>query len=227
MNGKKWTALVLFAIAATFNLISNYLEIPLMEYITKPLLMPLVLLNALLALEGSNAPKWLRPLLALALCFHCAGDVFLMVANGNLPLFASGLAAFLIGHIFYITIYARSGVFRGVSAFSLITVIVATLAAILTLVLIFKFEGPIKYPVFIYGSMLLFLSVCGFSGVLNLKQPVYWFAALGALLFLFSDFMVAWRSLLGHSVHGMGFWIMLTYVPAECLLVTSIVKSNR
>lgn len=227
MNGKKWAALVLFAVAAALNFIGNYLEIPLMEYITKPLLMPLVLLNALLELEGSRAPKWIVPLLILALCFHCAGDVFLMIPGGIFGFFAAGLGAFLVGHIFYIMIFVRSGVFHRVSAFSLILVILATMAAILALVLIFKFEGIIKWPVFIYGSMLLFVSMCGFSGVINLKKVTYWYAALGALLFLFSDFMVAWRSLLGHSFPGMGFWIMITYVTAECLIVTSIVRSNK
>lgn len=227
MNAKKWIALVLFVIAAAFNFVSNYLEIPLIEYITKPLLMPLVLLNALFALEGHDVPKWLVPFLVLALCLHCAGDVFLMVANGNLPLFAAGLAAFLFGHVFYISLFIRQGVFKGVNLFTLLMIILATLSTILALVVMFKFEGVIKYPVFVYGSMLLFLSMCGFSGALNLKKPEYWFLALGALLFLFSDFMVAWRSLLGHSFPGMGFWIMITYVTAECLIVTSIVRSNR
>ena len=225
MNGKKWTALVLFALAFAFKLVASYLDIKLMEYITKPMLMPLVLLNALLALEGSKAPKWLTLFLALALCFHCAGDVCLMLPG--FTLFATGLGCFLVGHIFYISIFVRQGVFRGVSVFSLILVILATLATIMFLVVIFKFEGPIKYPVFVYGSMLLFVSMCGFSGALNRRKAVYWYAALGALLFLFSDFMVAWRSLLGHTFQGMGFWIMLTYVSAECLIVTSIVKSNR
>lgn len=226
MNAKKWIALVLFTVAFVFNLIGSYLEIPLIIYISKPLLMPLVLLNALFALEGHDVPKYLKPFLAIALLLHCAGDVFLMLPD-SFVLFASGLASFLVGHIFYISIFIRKGVFRGVSLFTIILIVLATLSTIMALVLMFKFEGIIKYPVFIYGSMLLFLSMCGFSGVFNLRKGVYWFSALGALLFLFSDFMVAWRSLLGHSFTGMGFWIMLTYVAAECLIVTSIVRSNR
>ena len=63
-----------------------------MERITKPVLMPLVLLNALLALEGSLAPKWVYTLLSFALCFHCAGDIFLMV--GSFQFFAAGLLFF-------------------------------------------------------------------------------------------------------------------------------------
>ena len=226
MNAKKLIALVLFAVAFIVNLVGSYLENSLIIYLSKPLLMPLVLLNALFALEGHNVPKYLKPFLALALLLHCAGDVFLMLPD-SFVLFASGLACFLVGHIFYISIFIRKGVFRGVSLFTIILIILATISTIMALVLMFKFEGPIKYPVFIYGSMLLFLSMCGFSGVFNLRKEVYWFAGLGALLFLFSDFMVAWRSLLGHSFQGMGFWIMLTYVSAECLIVTSIVRSNR
>ena len=226
MNAKKWIALVLFALAFIANLVGSFMEMTQIIYITKPLLMPLVLLNALFELEGHDVPKFLKPFLVMALLLHCAGDVFLMLPD-SFVLFASGLACFLVGHIFYISIFIRKGVFLGVGAPTIILIVVATLAMMLSLVLMFKFEGVIKYPVFVYGSMLLFLSMCGFAGVFNLRKGVYWYAGLGALLFLFSDFMVAWRSLLGHSFTGMGFFIMLTYVAAECLIVTSIVRSSR
>ena len=227
MNAKKWTALVLFALAVIFNLLANYLGIPLMERVTKPLLMPLVLLNALLALESTTAPKWLAVLLSFALCFHCGGDIFLMLADSSFLLFAAGLGCFLVGHIFYISIFAKEGVFEGAGSWKLCLSILITLLVVLALVILLKFEGPIKFAVFVYGSLLLFIAVCGIWGVLNQRKTVYWLTVCGALIFLFSDFLVAWRSLLGHSFPGMGVAIMSTYVLAECLIVTSIVRNRR
>lgn len=225
MNAKKWTALVLFALAAVFNLLGNYLGIPLMERVTKPLLMPLVLLNALLALEGTLAPRWLAALLTFALCFHCAGDILLMIPG--FPFFVAGLFCFLVGHVFYISIFVRRGVFEGGSTLAKALSVTAALALVLSIVLALRFEGPVKYAVFVYGSLLLFVGVCGLWGVLNRKEPVYWLTFCGALVFLFSDFLVAWRSLLGHTFPGMGFCIMLTYISAECMIVTSIVRAQR
>ena len=202
MNTKKWIALVLFALAACANFAGNIIDNELLMRISKPLLMPLILLNALLALEGTAAPKWLGVLLSLALCFHCAGDVFLMLA-GPFPLFAAGLGCFLIGHVFYI--------------------FVPTI-----LVNVLDFEGPIKYAVLIYAMLLLYVAGCGLVGALNRKSgvsnPVYWLAFVGGIIFITSDFFVAWRSLLGHNFPGLGLLIMTTYVLAECLIVTAIVR---
>ena len=226
MNAKKWIALVLFALATIANLTGNYLDNELMMRISKPLLMPLVLLNALLALENTMAPKWLAVLLSFALCFHCGGDIFLMVAGGNFLLFASGLVCFLIGHIFYINLFARSGVFKGGSKVWLGACIALVLATVLALVILLKFEGVIKYAIFVYASLLLFISVCGFWGVFNAGKKEYWFAAIGGLIFLFSDLMVAFNSLLDRGFPGIGVVIMSTYILAECMIVTSIVRTN-
>lgn len=229
MNAKKWIALVLFALAACVNLVGNCFDISILERVSKPVLMPLVLLNALLALEGSSAPKWLGKLLIFALCLHCAGDILLMLPG--FPFFAAGLVCFLAGHVFYITIFCRKGVFRDAGAGLLIAGYTLAIAIPVVLVNVLAFEGPIKYAVLIYAITLLYVALCGFTGAVNrrsgVSSPVFWLAFCGALIFIFSDFLVAWRSLLGHTFPHMGFAIMFTYILAECLIVTSIVRSNR
>ncbi|MCR5561486.1 MAG: lysoplasmalogenase [Bacteroidales bacterium] len=225
MNAKKWVALVLFAVATAVNITGNWIDSELMMRLSKPLLMPLVLLNALLALEGTAAPKNLAVLLSFALCFHCGGDVFLML--GSFPLFVAGLSCFLIGHIFYITIFAKSGVFSGGSKVVLGLSIALTLLIVLSLVLLLKFEGPIKYAVFVYGSLLLFVAVCGLWGIFNAKKRVYWLTFCGGLIFVLSDVLVACNSLLDIRFPGIGVAIMSTYILAECLIVTSIVGNVR
>lgn len=227
MNTKKWIALVLFALAACANFAGNIIDNELLMRISKPLLMPLILLNALLALEGTAAPKWLGVLLSLALCFHCAGDVFLMLA-GPFPLFAAGLGCFLIGHVFYISIFTKTGLFKNCPPALLFVVFAVAIFVPTILVNVLDFEGPIKYAVLIYAMLLLYVAGCGLVGALNRKSgvsnPVYWLAFIGGIIFITSDFFVAWRSLLGHNFPGLGLLIMTTYVLAECLIVTAIVR---
>lgn len=236
MNAKKWIALVLFALAVCLNLLGNYFDTGLLERVSKPVLMPLVLLNALLALEDSMAPKWLYVLLSFALCFHCAGDIFLMVPG--FPFFVAGLVCFLAGHVFYIAILLRKGVaFRedpstGGKSGSNRGLLAFTLAVVVTLVICIvgamRMEGPVKYAVIVYGSVLMMVSALGLWGVFNRRSgvagPIYWLCFCGGIIFIFSDFLVAWRSLLGHTFPHIGFVIMLSYILAECLIVTSMVR---
>jgi len=226
MNAKKWTALLLFALAVGLNLVGCYFDIPILSRVSKPVLMPLVLLNALLALSDTIAPKWLGVLLTFALAFHCAGDVFLMIEG--FPFFVTGLTCFLIGHLFYISIFFKKGLFKGDKLLWSILTGIAVVVIPLVLINVLEFEGPIKYAVFIYGIVLLFVSFSGLWGVFNKKSgaanPVYWLCFLGGLAFIFSDILVAWRSLLGNSFPRIGFVIMSTYILAECLIVTSIVR---
>ena len=105
--------------------------------------------------------------------------------------------------------------------------IAVTLLIILALVLALHFEGVIKYAVFVYASLLLFVAVCGLWGVFNARKSVYWLTFIGGLIFLGSDFLVACNSLLNIRFPGIGVAIMSSYVLAECLIVTSIVRSSR
>ena len=226
MSAKKRVALVLFVLAVASDLAAVHLDIPLMERVAKPLLMPLVLLNALLALEGTLAPRWLAILLTFVLCFHCAGDIFLMY--GAFPLFMAGLACFLTGHIFYAAIFMKKGVFENIRPGWYIIASIMVILIPVSVVNIIGFEGPIKYAVLVYAIVLLYVTLCGLAGALNkrsgVSEPAYWLVFAGGLIFLSSDFLVAWRSLLGHGFPHMGLVIMVTYILAECLIVTGIVR---
>ena len=96
------------------------------------------------------------------------------------------------------------------------------------LVNIIGFEGPIKYAVVVYAYVLLYVVLCGLAGYLNrrsgVSHPAYWLVFAGGLIFLFSDFLLAWTSILGHSFPHTGLLVMVTYILAECLIVTGIVR---
>jgi uncharacterized membrane protein YhhN len=154
----------------------RYFDIAILSRVSKPVLMPLVLLNALLALSDTTAPKWLGVLLTFALAFHCAGDVFLMIEG--FPFFVTGLTCFLIGHLFYISIFFKKGLFKGDNLLWSILTGIAVIVIPLVLINVLEFKGPIKYAVFVYGIVLLFVSFSGLWGVFNKKSgasnPACW-----------------------------------------------------
>jgi uncharacterized membrane protein YhhN len=94
--------LVLFIISAFAHLASEAAASPAGRYVTKPLLMPL------LALYYTAAAAEPNPLLIAAVVCGWLGDIFLMIPDQRKTLryFKPGLAFFLLGHVFYIAVFA-------------------------------------------------------------------------------------------------------------------------
>ena len=198
----------LFAAAVAVNLYANYLGDPFLANRSKPLLMPLLALTALLFF-----PEW-RPrtekwLLAAALAFGTAGDVLLMY---------SGQVFFLLGHLCYLTLFAKMGLYRRVGKAGWLTGPSAMAAVACALVLAIKVPFPMAIAVAIYGFVLLLVPLSGLfarSGVL----------LLGGVLFAFSDSLIALRSFAGiRFFDHTGFVIMLTYITAQVLLSVAIIR---
>ena len=188
----------LFAAAVAVNLYANYLGDSLLAARSKPLLMPLLAITALLFFPEwrPRAEKWL---LAAALAFGTAGDVLLLYKGQTF--FLLGMAMFLLGHLCYLTIFAKTG---------------AAIAC--SLVAAMKVPFPMAIAVAIYGFVLLLVPLSGIfarSGVL----------LLGGVLFAFSDSLIALRSFAGiRFFDHTGFVIMLTYITAQVLLSVAIIR---
>ena len=93
--------LILFFIIAAIEVYSVYKDNAKIEFITKPLLMPLLILFYVFGvIEGASAAQidWF---ILVALIGGWAGDVLLMLKNQE-KWFLYGMVAFLINQIFYI-----------------------------------------------------------------------------------------------------------------------------
>jgi uncharacterized membrane protein YhhN len=131
----------------------------------------------------------MHPALTAALLFGALGDVALS-REGDRN-FLIGLAAFLIGHLSYIALFTTSGavgfnVSVGVWPVAPITLIIL-IGAWLYQRLYHQF-GSLKVPVFVYVLVSILL------GAVALFQPLsspYIWAIIGALLFIFSDILLA------------------------------------
>ena len=177
------------------------------EYIAKPAAM--LILLGLLALVGGFGSL---PLIcfSLGIFFSMAGDVFLMISYARFSerWFLPGLAAFLLAHVSYIV--GLNTPLPNVSPiWSLGLAIVLALGAARILRRIIdgvrqKGLPRLVRPVSLYGMVITLMLL---SALLTLNNPAWktsagGLVALGAILFYFSDILLAWNKFVNPIKNG-------------------------
>ena len=210
-------------------------------FYTKPLLLPMIMLYAYMVIDH----RWNSALkfLLLALFFSWIGDVSLMLTPEH-PLdnslmgvpkskyfFLLGLSSFLINHLFLISIYRKAstgkegGLFQQ-NKFSFLPFLAYGIVMV-SVVVPPVYNNPEKsmatLPVILYAAILLSMAAFAYNryGFVNTKS--FWLVFIGAVLFVFSDSIIALNFL---AFPGLilkpGFVIMTTYVAAEFLIAKGI-----
>ncbi|MFF3274865.1 lysoplasmalogenase [Streptomyces chrestomyceticus] len=174
-------------------------------HLTKPALMP-VLAGYVLA---AGAP---RPL-AVALLFGCGGDTLLQ--TGDDALFLVGMGSFAAGHVCYLVLLTRRGAFPGGLRLSGPLAACYAAAWLGFVALLWPDLAPdLRLPVAAYS---LLLTATAFSA-LRLGPR----AALGGLLFLLSDSLLATGLAHWQQPPAAQFWVMLTYAAAQYALADGV-----
>lgn len=124
-------------------------------------------------------------LLAAGFLFGALGDALLAWRPDT---FLAGAIAFLIGHLFYIALFLRTGVgaralFQPMRVIAMIAVVAFAIAMTLRLV---PSESSLFIPLGVYTLVLTFMTVTSFT-----LPAARWLAMAGAVLFLISDGFVA------------------------------------
>jgi uncharacterized membrane protein YhhN len=186
----------------------------------KPLLMPSLAAAALCQLlPGHNCR--LTWLLVIGLCFHTAGDVLLNI-DGFLY-FALGLGAFLIGHWFYLGVLLSGiGVLKG---WKEILCLAVPLVLAPVIVGFFGVEWPFSAAVILYAFTLMVVAASGILWNLRGRQfasRIFW----GGIIFIISDSLIALKSFAGIDFALRSALVMPTYLLAEWLLVSGMVRGR-
>ena len=213
-----------FLIACALNLIGCILGTNLSE-VVKPALLPLLSATTLAYLLGRDAPD-IRPvgLLVAAQLFGCAGDVLLMPSSDIL--FLIGMAAFLVGHIFYMCLFGGLS-WKGLTGWQWAISVFAMAVIVLGLVKAIGIEGPLFWPMLVYGFALMLLIFSALAGVLRMprgSRTTWWILLLGALLFTFSDSCIAMGTFGVMTFPLRHFVVMITYLAAQSLLAVGGVR---
>ena len=218
MNKSFW--IILFIIILLADLFAVYTSNETLRYITKPLLMPLLIIYFLA--ETNSFITTLKKWVTLALLFSWAGDVLLMFESANSNFFIFGLVAFLIAHVFYILFFEnvirKEGLSKNYWWFLPVIIYYIALIYILSPNL-----GDMKLPVRIYGIVISYMLIKALQTgrIKNFGAATLMIA--GAVLFITSDSILAINKFYEPFKYA-GFAIMLTYGIAQLLITLGAVR---
>jgi uncharacterized membrane protein YhhN len=217
---KKLT-LILFLLVSFFELITHFFSLAELHHYTKPLL----LITLGIYYYFAAGKEGLSKLILMALFFSWLGDVLLMYQNKNELYFIFGLSAFLVAHVFYIFIYKRfrmddtSQALLGVQRFRYSFPIILAGTGLMTV--LYNHLGDLKIPVIVYGLVLVLMVL---NALFRLKSFAMVF--FGATLFMISDSLIAIHKFLMPVEHS-DFWVMVTYIPAQYLIVEGLLQHKE
>ncbi len=187
--------------------------------ITKPMLMPAVMLMHV------SVCGFRYPLVLAALAFGCVGDVLLMFISRRRVNFVLGLASFLVGHLLYVSAAFLCGLPQASFAapygplrlvLSIAVMLVCCVSAYLFLRprMPKKLRIPCAVYIFVLTAMAftMIFSCTGIAGSASLLR------AIGGVLFMTSDMILACRVFGVLKGRRINFWVMLTYVAAQALI---------
>jgi alkenylglycerophosphocholine hydrolase len=202
------------------------------EYLAKP--GSLVLLLGLLALAGGFRSV-LGTSFAAGIFLSLAGDVFLMLSFYRFSdrWFFAGLAAFLLAHVAYIT--GLNVPLPSVSplwSVGMALILALTAARILRRIVTGIRQKGLKrlvIPVSAYGAVITLMLL---SALLTLytsdwKTSASGLVALGAVLFFFSDILLAWNKFINPIKNGRLANMILYHLGQFALVAGVIIQINR
>lgn len=219
--GKISSFLVLFFLVSIAELLAVSLGWMEVHMIAKSLIM-LSLIGYYMGAVARRNGHFLR-----AMFFCWAGDVLLLKQADDEMFFILGLVAFLIGHLLYILAYrelrwtdAASGLLMpqkirvsfpvALAGTGLIVVLLPTL-------------GGLMIPVIVYAVVLMGMVMASFFRYGRTSPDSFWFVAVGALLFMVSDSILAINKF--HTpFEAASPLIMLTYILAQYLIAQGAVR---
>jgi uncharacterized membrane protein YhhN len=211
MTGSAFLLFALALVVAAGDWIAVHQGRRLLEYVCKPLTM-VVLVAAVLATDPHDGA--VRAWFVVALLFSLAGDVFLMLPR---DLFVQGLAAFLVAHLAYIVGMHVDGI-EAIPFFVGIIGMMLVLASVGRRVLVAvrageqrALAGPVVAYMFVIAAMAA--SAVGTARFL---------AAVGALLFVTSDALIAWTRFVEDKPWGR-LAIIVTYHLGQLGLALSVI----
>ena len=202
----------LFTLA--IDLIAMYFLPNEIRFISKSILMPLLLVFYLLRTQSVPA---LKHFVTAALIFSWLGDIALLFQGPDPLYFLIGLSCFLIAHLFYIYFFHRIRTAEMVKGRWLIVVVVVIYYFIFTSVQL-PYLGEMKIAVLIYGLVISFMLVLALHLLFIKNKSAGMLMAVGAILFVISDSILA-IDMFYQPFELAGLLIMLTYGFAQLCIV--------
>ena len=191
------------------------------QSVVKPLIIPVLMGYAIShRVLSTSRPKYL---VLAALAFAWAGDVLLMFQDKSEIYFLSGLGAFLIMHILYTVVLAKTRLSTAWPNQRELFIFLVGGLAVSTVVfgLIDQNLGPMRGPVIIYTIAILAMAFMALARKGVTSGRSYRLTFIGAILFVFSDSILAINKF-GPEVPLSGLIIMATYMTSQFLILKGL-----
>ncbi len=188
----------------------------------KPFLIPMLALAVGLTAKLFSRPLKTTVLLLCALGFHTAGDILLLFSGT--AMFLAGMLAFLIGHIFYLTLIWEWFKEKAIG-FKLLLMLI-TVAVAFILMIPFRLKGPLALAPLLYAMVVFALTSFSVAGLINGHKNAL-LSTIGGVLFCISDSMIALNAFAGINFTYRNFLIMLTYLVAQALIVCALALPEK
>lgn len=207
---------IVFIVAFIVNLYADRNNIQKLKVLTKPLLVPLIILFYLTSAVQIN---WF---IVTALFFGFLGDVSLLGGSKKI-FFAIGLFAFLVGHLLYTLAFLQSIQYFGVvPSWFFIVLIPYILYGCAILRILRPNLKEMLVPVVIYMCVILIMSFTSTCRIWNGFTLQFIFPFIGSLFFIVSDSVLAYNSFNVPS-ENYETLIMFTYIFAQILIVAGFI----
>lgn len=207
--------LIPFLLFSILNIIYVKKNNKLGIFVTKPLLMPLLMLFYLLNASVINY------FLLAALTFGFLGDVFLLKNEPQSRILA-GIVSFLIGHIFYIYVFAGNSYSTlNIPLWALLFLLPYIAGALLLLKKLLPSMQFMKLPATVYMSVILLMSFSSLLRVWTVSFLSFLLTFTGSLCFILSDSLLAF-DLFTVRLKKRDTAVMTTYILAQLLIVLGL-----
>lgn len=195
-----------------------------LEYFAKPLIMPWM---AVFFLFFRKKRSFTFPVL-LAFFFSWTGDNLLMFSEKNELFFFAGVGGFFLAQLSYIYIFATCserggrGFLQKHPAYGFLFLIYV---GVIYYLLYPGLEGIMRPIILVYALSLIGMSMMALNRRDRVHRASYLPVFIGSLLFVLSDSLIALDRFCV-QIPLAGFWIMLTYMPAQYLIMRGLVRER-
>lgn len=210
-----------YAVVVVLELLFIYFDLPELQWFTKPLLMPLLMLGFYTASVKRNGILFY--LIFFALLLSWAGDVLLQMKGMFIP----GLISFLLAHVFYIVYFIKTGKGKkGILQLQPLIGVPVLIYILIFLWLLYPFLNELKIPVTVYGITIGTMLLMAVNTRRKLSNDASALFFTGALLFVISDSLLAVNLFaMNHLV--LSLCVMLTYASAQYLIVKGALTNQK
>ena len=213
--------LVLFFIFAGIEVFSEYKDNKKIEYFTKPLLMPLLILFYIFGVVETTSIANVDWLIVVALIGGCAGDIFLMLENEE-KWFLFGMAAFFINQLFYIISFFLSiSDITNFISWGYFLLGPAILIMVFTVPRFIKKTEDMKIPVLVYLAAILLMHIATIFRAAEFLGLPFVLVYVGSISFIFSDACIAVNKWAGEFTNAR-LIIMTTYILAQFYITLGV-----